>query len=114
MGCAQTTPGAWDSYVVHAQQKFDCDIEPTVRARPGRLTTLAFPRADRFCVARLYGRAGRLTAESGGFRPGGVAGGREGHQAAAEVSDGAYDRASPNFMGLASLALNIGVFCDFL
>jgi hypothetical protein len=27
---------------------------------------------------------------------------------------GAQDRASPNFTGLVSLALNIGVFCDFL
>ena len=27
---------------------------------------------------------------------------------------GARDRASPNFMGLASLVLNIGVFCDSL
>ena len=27
---------------------------------------------------------------------------------------GALDRASPNFMGLASFGLEIGVFCDFL
>jgi hypothetical protein len=27
---------------------------------------------------------------------------------------GAPDRASPNFMGLASLGLEIGIFCDFL
>jgi hypothetical protein len=26
--------------------------------------------AYRFCMALLYGRAGRLTAENGGFRPG--------------------------------------------
>ena len=32
----------------------------------------------------------------------------------AEVSLGAWDRASPNFMGLASLGLEIGIFCDFL
>jgi hypothetical protein len=30
------------------------------------------------------------------------------------VQRGAHDRASPNFMGLASLALSTGVFCDFL
>jgi hypothetical protein len=33
---------------------------------------LAFPIANRFCVALLYGRACRLTAENGGFRRGQV------------------------------------------
>jgi hypothetical protein len=45
----------------------------TVRARPGRLSglsELAFPIVNGFCVALLCRRAGRLTAESGGFRPG--------------------------------------------
>ena len=28
-----------------------------------------FPIANRFCMAFLYGRAGRLTAKNGGFRP---------------------------------------------
>ena len=41
---------------------------------PGPLTPgyapSAFPAADRFCMAVLYGRAGRLTAGNGGFRPG--------------------------------------------
>jgi Cu-Zn family superoxide dismutase len=32
----------------------------------------------------------------------------------AEVLGGAHDMASPNFMGLASLGLEIGIFCDFL
>ena len=31
-----------------------------------------------------------------------------------EVLHGAQDRASPNFMGLASFGLDIGTFCDFL
>ena len=31
----------------------------------------------------------------------------------AAVERGAQDRASPKFMGLASLGLEIGVFCDF-
>jgi hypothetical protein len=30
------------------------------------------------------------------------------------VVAGAQDRASPNFMGLASLGLEIGIFCDSL
>ena len=34
---------------------------------------LAFSYVNRFCVALWYGRAGRLTAENGGFRPGQVA-----------------------------------------
>jgi hypothetical protein len=45
---------------------------PVVRARPGQLsalTPLAFPTVNRFCTALLYGRAGRLTAPNGGFRP---------------------------------------------
>jgi hypothetical protein len=33
---------------------------------------------------------------------------------ASPVSRGALGRASPNFMGLASLGLDIGTFCDFL
>jgi hypothetical protein len=28
------------------------------------------PQLNRFCMAALYGRAGRLTAKNGGFRPG--------------------------------------------
>jgi hypothetical protein len=31
---------------------------------------LFFPDVNRFCMALLYGRAGRLTAKNGGFRPG--------------------------------------------
>jgi hypothetical protein len=31
---------------------------------------LAFSYENPFCVGLLYGRAGRLTAENGGFRPG--------------------------------------------
>ena len=34
--------------------------------------------------------------------------------ASARVLSGALDRASPNFMGLASLGLDIGIFCDSL
>ena len=43
-----------------------------VRARPGRLSTLiiAFPMVNRVCAAFLCGRAGRLTAQNGDFRPG--------------------------------------------
>jgi hypothetical protein len=47
---------------------------PTARARPGRLgasmASGAFPTVNRFYMALLHGRAGRLTAENGGFRPG--------------------------------------------
>jgi hypothetical protein len=43
---------------------------PNCPGRRGRLTPLAFPYVNRFCMALLYGRAGRLTAKTGGFRPG--------------------------------------------
>ena len=33
---------------------------------------MAFPTVNRFCMALLYGRAGRLTAQNGGFRRGQV------------------------------------------
>jgi hypothetical protein len=44
----------------------------TVRARPGRLSALSVPQrsANPFCMGLLCGRAGRLTAKNGGFRPG--------------------------------------------
>jgi hypothetical protein len=42
----------------------------TVRARTKRLSALSIPIVDRFCVAFLYGRAGRLIAKNGGVRPG--------------------------------------------
>jgi hypothetical protein len=44
----------------------------TVRARPRQFiyAASAFTAADRFCMAVLCGRAGRLTAENGGHRPG--------------------------------------------
>ena len=46
----------------------------TARPRPGAVRRpLAFPVANRFCVARLCGRAGRLAALFGGFRPGQIA-----------------------------------------
>jgi hypothetical protein len=47
---------------VHA--KVDCP------GPPGRLSPLPFFIVNRFCVARSYGRAGRLIANNGGFRPG--------------------------------------------
>jgi hypothetical protein len=30
----------------------------------------AFPIVNRFSMARMYGRTGRITAQNGGFRPG--------------------------------------------
>jgi hypothetical protein len=56
-------------------------------------------------MAVLYGRAGRLTAKNGGFRPGQWNYGLY-------VDSGAQDGASPNSMGLASFGLDIGVFRD--
>jgi hypothetical protein len=38
----------------------------------------------------------------------------DGAEATAWVEGGAPDRASPKFMGLASLRLDISIFCDFL
>ena len=40
-----------------------------VRAAQGAYAPLAFSTVNRFCMALLYGRAGRLTAKNGGFRP---------------------------------------------
>ena len=45
-----------------------CSRPPGVVKRPQR--SLAFSIANRFCMALLYGRAGRLTALFGVFRPG--------------------------------------------
>ena len=45
-----------------------------VRAARGGEAALAFPYKNPFCMALLHGRAGRLTAENGGFRPGQAAG----------------------------------------
>jgi hypothetical protein len=36
----------------------------------GAQAPLAFSAVNRFCMERLYGCVGRLTAENGGFRPG--------------------------------------------
>jgi hypothetical protein len=41
-----------------------------VRSLPGRLSALSVFHSYRFCMVLLYGRAGRLTAQNGGFRPG--------------------------------------------
>jgi hypothetical protein len=45
------------------------DAKETVRCRGGSGPS-AFSIVNRFCMARLHGRAGRLTAQNGGFRPG--------------------------------------------
>jgi hypothetical protein len=37
---------------------------------PRAFKPFAFPTSNQCCVAFFYGRAGRLTAENGGFRPG--------------------------------------------
>jgi hypothetical protein len=40
------------------------------RPRPGAVDApLAFSYVNRFCMGLVYGRAGRLTAKNGGFRP---------------------------------------------
>ena len=48
------------------------------RHRPGRPGAVKrpsrFPYENPFCMGLLYGRAGRLTAKNGGFRPGQEAG----------------------------------------
>jgi predicted outer membrane repeat protein len=44
----------------------------TVRAHPRRLSALSVPILNRFSMTLLYGRAGRLIAKNGGFRPGQV------------------------------------------
>ena len=51
---------------------FPKDSSPAVRAGPstGRLSGLSVSTVNRFCMALLYGRARRLTAENGGCRPG--------------------------------------------
>jgi hypothetical protein len=40
------------------------------RRPPGRLSAIRVSYVDRLCVGLFYGRAGRLTAENDGFRPG--------------------------------------------
>ena len=45
-------------------------VQLTVRAGPGGQAPSAFYMVNRFCVARLCGRAGRFTALFGGSRPG--------------------------------------------
>jgi hypothetical protein len=53
------------------QKTFEEIYNATVRAALGRLSALiAFSYENPFCMGLLYGRAGRLTAENGGFRPG--------------------------------------------
>jgi hypothetical protein len=47
----------------------DLDFLP-VRALSGVQAPLAFSIVNRFCMAVLYGRTGRLIAKNGGFRPG--------------------------------------------
>ena len=42
----------------------------TVRARRRRLSGLSVFHSKSVCMALLYGRAGRLTDQTGGFRPG--------------------------------------------
>lgn len=42
----------------------------SVRARPARLSARSISHRKLFSMAVLYGCAGRLTAKSGGFRPG--------------------------------------------
>ena len=42
----------------------------SVRARPARLRTVSVSRLNRICMARLHGRARRVTAQNGGLRPG--------------------------------------------
>jgi hypothetical protein len=46
----------------------DCPRPPGAVKRPKR--SLAFSYGNPFCMGLLYGRAGRLTALFGGFRPG--------------------------------------------
>jgi hypothetical protein len=48
-------------------------LAPAVRARPGSLSGLPFSISNMFwMVTLLYGHAGLLTAQNGGFRPGQV------------------------------------------
>ena len=51
-----------------------CAKDLLLKIRPGPpwggYAPLAFPIENQFCVAFLYGRAGRLTPQNGGFRPG--------------------------------------------
>jgi hypothetical protein len=60
---AETYPNALDGYKLSA-------VESHQAARPGRLRPFASPTVNQFCVALLYGHAGRLTARNGDFRPG--------------------------------------------
>ena len=49
-----------------------CPLDPARRQGRGGgvLAPVAFSYGDPFCMGLLYGRAGRLTPQNGGFRPG--------------------------------------------
>ena len=86
----------------------------------GLQAVLAFSIVDRFCMALLYGRAGRLTTQNGGFRPGqsrsnspaalpDVAGGRSSNSAGSrslELSV-ASDEASDEARSMLCLSLSL-------
>ena len=65
-----------------AAELWEVGVSHTVRALPRQLRTLAFPTVNMFCVARLYGRDGRVTARNGGI-----------HRARAGATEGGGDSA---------------------
>ena len=56
------------------EEEWAAAVAPLPRLGPappgGGYTPVAFPTVNRFCMALLYGRAGCLTSQNGGFRPG--------------------------------------------
>jgi hypothetical protein len=63
-------------------------------------------------VAQILAHTPAWRADRGGARAASARAGAD--QAQLAVPRGAQDRASPNFTGLASLGLQIGVFCGLL
>ena len=57
--------GALGMNPIEARSHFGLSAPPGAFKRP-----LAFSYENPFCMGILYGRAGRLTVENGGFRPG--------------------------------------------
>ena len=68
--------GVWNGRFIQPEMwiAVDCRSVYTVRAHPGRLHALRVSYSETsfawFCMALLCGRAGRLTAQNGGFWPG--------------------------------------------
>ena len=75
----------------------------TVWARPGRLSTLSVLHINMFCMALLYGRAGRKQPKNGGFWPGQWGSNEAGQLGHGEPDDDDVVRARPGYITVAAI-----------